>query len=218
MQSAMGFGMFIAIRYGTRARRSMRTRPATARRRSPTAPRRAASGAAGAQRRDGVVHRLVRHLHADRDDVLLTGSSIGARRSRSARPAPPPSGCFNTVMPGFGGYIVAFCVFLFGYGTLIGWAYYGEQFLEYSLGRRSSMPYRWIYCLLIPFGAVTKVDPGLGLGRPDERAADLPEPDRRARPERDRRKDRPRQALRRSVRNAGSLAVANRRCQPPFAA
>jgi AGCS family alanine or glycine:cation symporter len=65
---------------------------------------------------------------------------------------------FDTAMPGFGGYVVAFCVFLFGYGTLIGWAFYGEQFLEYWLGTRVVMPYRWIYCLLIPLGAITKVD------------------------------------------------------------
>ena len=83
-------------------------------------------------------------------------------------------------MPGVGGYIVAFCVFLFGYTTLIGWAYYGEQFLEYMASARAScMPYRWIYCLLIPFGAVAKVEPRVGVGRPDERAAGLPEPDRR---------------------------------------
>jgi AGCS family alanine or glycine:cation symporter len=65
---------------------------------------------------------------------------------------------FDAAMPGFGGYLVAFCVFLFGYGTLIGWAYYGEQFLEYWLGPRVVMPYRWIYCLLIPFGALTRVN------------------------------------------------------------
>jgi AGCS family alanine or glycine:cation symporter len=65
---------------------------------------------------------------------------------------------FDSAMPGFGGYVVAFCVFLFGYGTLIGWAFYGEQFLEYWLGKRVVMPYRWIYCLLIPLGAITKVD------------------------------------------------------------
>ena len=63
---------------------------------------------------------------------------------------------FNTAMPTAGGYIVAFCAFLFGYTTLIGWAYYGEQFLEYFLGRTVTLPYRWIYCLLIPFGAVLK--------------------------------------------------------------
>lgn len=65
---------------------------------------------------------------------------------------------FDAAMPGFGGYLVAFCVFLFGYGTLIGWAYYGEQFLEYWLGPRVVMPYRWIYCLLIPLGAIAKVN------------------------------------------------------------
>jgi AGCS family alanine or glycine:cation symporter len=65
---------------------------------------------------------------------------------------------FHSVMPGFGGYVVAFCVFLFGYTTLIGWAYYGEQFLEYWLGSRIVVPYRWIYCLLIPFGAIAKVN------------------------------------------------------------
>jgi AGCS family alanine or glycine:cation symporter len=65
---------------------------------------------------------------------------------------------FNSTMPTVGGWIVAFCVFLFGYTTLIGWAYYGEQFFEYILGRKVTLPYRWIYCILIPFGAVTKVE------------------------------------------------------------
>jgi AGCS family alanine or glycine:cation symporter len=65
---------------------------------------------------------------------------------------------FDAAMPGIGGYLVAFCVFLFGYGTLIGWAYYGEQFLAYWLGPRVVMPYRWTYCLLIPFGAITRVN------------------------------------------------------------
>ena len=45
-----------------------------------------------------------------------------------------------------GGWIVAFCAFLFGYTTLIGWAYYGEQFFEYILGVRVTTAYRWIYC------------------------------------------------------------------------
>jgi len=47
---------------------------------------------------------------------------------------------------------------VFGYTTLIGWAFYGEQFLEYIFGPRVVMPYRWIYCLLIPLGAISKVD------------------------------------------------------------
>jgi AGCS family alanine or glycine:cation symporter len=63
---------------------------------------------------------------------------------------------FNAAVPTVGGWVVAFCAFLFGYTTLIGWAYYGEQFLEYILGRSVTIPYRWTYCLLIPFGAVMR--------------------------------------------------------------
>jgi alanine or glycine:cation symporter, AGCS family len=65
---------------------------------------------------------------------------------------------FNTAIPVAGGWVVAFCAFLFGYTTLIGWAYYGEQFFEYLFGRRVTVPYRWIYCLLIPIGAVASVE------------------------------------------------------------
>jgi AGCS family alanine or glycine:cation symporter len=65
---------------------------------------------------------------------------------------------FDTAIPTVGGWIVAFCSFLFGYTTLIGWAYYGEQFLEYVFGPRITVPYRWIYCGLIVFGAISKVE------------------------------------------------------------
>ena len=85
--------------------------------------------------------------------ILLTGVWQGGLTSSAAVAAG-----FNSVMPTFGGWIVAFCVFLFGYTTLIGWAYYGEQFFEYLLGRAVTVPYRWIYCILIPFGATTRVE------------------------------------------------------------
>ena len=68
------------------------------------------------------------------------------------------SEAFNTAIPVAGGWMVAFSVFLFGYTTLMGWSFYGEQFLEYLFGARIIMPYRWVYCLLIPLGAVLKVD------------------------------------------------------------
>src|SRR5688500_2920894 len=65
---------------------------------------------------------------------------------------------FDTAIPTVGGWIVAFCAFLFGYTTLIGWAYYGEQFLAYVFGPRITVPYRWVYCGLIVFGATSKVE------------------------------------------------------------
>jgi len=65
---------------------------------------------------------------------------------------------FNQAVPVVGGWVVAFCAFMFGYTTLIGWAYYGEQFLEYILGPRIVTPYRWVYCGLVVFGATSKVN------------------------------------------------------------
>jgi AGCS family alanine or glycine:cation symporter len=85
--------------------------------------------------------------------VLLTGAWRSGQTSTAA-----VAEAFNSSMPTIGGWIVAFCVFLFGYTTLIGWAYYGEQFLEYIFGRSVTLPYRWIYCGLIVFGATSKVE------------------------------------------------------------
>ena len=116
--------------------------------------------------------------------ILLTGVWQSGLTSTAAVAAG-----FNTVMPTFGGWIVAFCAFLFGYTTLIGWAYYGEQFFEYILGRAVTIPYRWIYCLLIPFGAVSKVDLVWAWGDLMNALQVFPEPDRCHRPERYRRGD-----------------------------
>ena len=64
---------------------------------------------------------------------------------------------FDSAMPNYGGWMLTVSVFLFGYTVLIGWSFYGEQFLEYLFGPRVIMPYRWFYCCLIPFGALVKV-------------------------------------------------------------
>jgi AGCS family alanine or glycine:cation symporter len=98
-------------------------------------------------------------------DVGTTASGLGvaALQAEVARQSAPASAAavadaFNATLPIVGGWMVAFSVFLFGYTTLMGWSFYGEQFLEYLFGPRIVMPYRWVYCLLIPLGAVAKVD------------------------------------------------------------
>ena len=68
------------------------------------------------------------------------------------------AGAFESTMPGVGGSLVAVCVFLFGYTSLTGWSYYGEQSLEFIFGRKIVMPYRWIYCALVVIGATSRVD------------------------------------------------------------
>jgi alanine or glycine:cation symporter, AGCS family len=85
--------------------------------------------------------------------ILLTGAwKSGAQSSAAVAEA------FNATMPTIGGWMLAVSVFLFGYTALMGWAFYGEQYLKYLFGPRIVMPYRWIYCLLIPLGAIAKVD------------------------------------------------------------
>jgi len=59
---------------------------------------------------------------------------------------------FNTVIP-FGGWIIAIASFLFGYTTLIGWSFYGEQCIEYFAGVKIKRPYRLFYILLLFIGA-----------------------------------------------------------------
>jgi len=64
---------------------------------------------------------------------------------------------FEGSMP-FGGVLVALCALLFGYTTLIGWGYYGEQYLGFLFGDWVILPYRWVYCGLMVLGAMTKVE------------------------------------------------------------
>ncbi|HEY3384494.1 MAG TPA: amino acid carrier protein [Vicinamibacterales bacterium] len=85
--------------------------------------------------------------------ILVTGAWTSGLNSTAV-----VARAFDSAIPLAGGWIVTFCAFLFGYTTLIGWAYYGEQFFEYILGTRVTLAYRWTYCLLIIFGAAAKVE------------------------------------------------------------
>jgi AGCS family alanine or glycine:cation symporter len=153
MQSAVGFGMFTAMRYGiARGIYANEAGYGTAAVAYGTAQSdRPAQQGLNAVMEVFVVSFVTSTISAM--TILLTGAWQSGLTSTAA----VASG-FNSVMPLVGGWIVAFCTFLFGYTTLIGWAYYGEQFFEYILGRKVTVPYRWIYCALIPFGAVSRVD------------------------------------------------------------
>jgi AGCS family alanine or glycine:cation symporter len=84
--------------------------------------------------------------------ILLTGVwNTGTEGAAAVAKA------FDIAMPNYGGWMLTISVFLFGYTVLIGWSFYGEQFLEYLFGPRVIMPYRWFYCFLIPFGSLVKV-------------------------------------------------------------
>jgi AGCS family alanine or glycine:cation symporter len=152
-QSALGFGMFVAMRYGiARGIYANEAGYGTAAVAYGTARSdRPAQQGLNAVMEVFIVSFVTSSISAL--TILLTGAWESGLTSTAAVAAG-----FNSVMPVAGGWIVAFCTFLFGYTTLIGWAYYGEQFFEYILGRKVTIPYRWIFCLLIPFGAVSRVE------------------------------------------------------------
>jgi AGCS family alanine or glycine:cation symporter len=161
MRSAMGFGLFIAMRYGiARGIYANEAGYGTA----AVAYGTAKSTNPSQQGLQAVMEVFIVAFVTSTISALTILVSGVAEQSIAARQAggafvtstAAVAGAFNAAVPTFGGWVVAFCVFLFGYTTLTGWAYYGEQFLEYILGRKVTLPYRWIYCLLIPFGAVVK--------------------------------------------------------------
>lgn len=61
---------------------------------------------------------------------------------------------FTTVLGPLGGWIVAFGSITFGYSTLLAWSYYGLQCTDYIFGIRASLPYRWVWCVVIVVGAL----------------------------------------------------------------
>ncbi len=64
---------------------------------------------------------------------------------------------FQQGLPGPGGLIVTIGIAVFAYSTMIGWAYYGEECIEYLFGLNARTPYRYLFCLLVAVGAFQKV-------------------------------------------------------------
>jgi alanine or glycine:cation symporter, AGCS family len=65
---------------------------------------------------------------------------------------------FNLGMPGQGGYIVAIGIAFFAFSTAISWSYYGDRSVEYLFGPKLIMPYRVLFCLLLPVGAAIELE------------------------------------------------------------
>lgn len=64
---------------------------------------------------------------------------------------------FNEVIP-LGGIIVVIGSILFGYSTIVGWAYYGEKCCEYLLGTRSIFYYRIIFTIFVFLGVLIPLE------------------------------------------------------------
>ena len=68
------------------------------------------------------------------------------------------SAAFESAMPGTGNYILTTALVVFAFTTILGWSYYGERCWEFLFGARAILPYRLIWVLILPLGAVSQLD------------------------------------------------------------
>lgn len=85
--------------------------------------------------------------------IVMTGAwtsgATGASLSAKA---------FEQGLPGFGGMVVTFGLIIFAYSTLLSWSFYGERTAEYLFGVKAIMPYRILWVIAIPIGAMANLD------------------------------------------------------------
>ncbi|UTW12612.1 alanine/glycine:cation symporter family protein [Marinobacterium rhizophilum] len=118
---------------------------------------------AAAQNKSPVRQGLVAMLGTFIDTILIcsitglvivtsgtwTGGESGAALTSAA---------FAHALPGLGNYLVAISLAIFAFTTIIGWSFYGERCVEYIFGVKSIAPYRVLWILAIPAGAVLSLD------------------------------------------------------------
>ena len=68
--------------------------------------------------------------------------------------APLSSAAFEHALPHFGSYVITFGMVVFAFTTLLGWSFYGEKCIEYLFGVKSIIPFRLLWIIVIPIGAM----------------------------------------------------------------
>ena len=120
--------------------------------------------AAAAQTREPVRQALVSMTQTFIDTIVVcsfTGLAIlvtgGWREGLNG--AALTQYAFAHGLPGeWGGWIVAVCLSMFAFSTMLGWSYYGEKSVEYLVGERFILPYRILFIVAIFFGAIRSLD------------------------------------------------------------
>jgi len=64
---------------------------------------------------------------------------------------------FESAMPGLGGYIVTLGLSIFAFTTILGWSIYSEKCVEYLFGIKAIMPFRVLWVLAVPLGAMANL-------------------------------------------------------------
>jgi AGCS family alanine or glycine:cation symporter len=65
---------------------------------------------------------------------------------------------FDTALPGIGAHVVGVGLALFAFTTVLGWSIYGERCASFLLGERAIIPFRILWTLAVPLGAVADLE------------------------------------------------------------
>jgi alanine or glycine:cation symporter, AGCS family len=66
---------------------------------------------------------------------------------------------FGSAMPGpLGPAVVAICLAMFAFSTILGWSHYGSRGIEYILGVRAILPYRLLFVAAAFMGSIYTID------------------------------------------------------------
>lgn len=118
-----------------------------------------AAGASNSPVRSGLIGMLGTFI----DTIIvcsMTGLAIicSGVWSSGASGAALSAAAFESAMPGFGGAILAMALVIFAFTTILGWSYFGEKCWEYIVGTRAVLPFRVVWVLAVPFGAIAQLD------------------------------------------------------------
>ena len=88
---------------------------------------------------------------------VWTSGANGADLSSLAFAKTMPTLELGSYQIAIGKYIVAIGLALFAFTTMLGWSYYGERCVEYLFGVKAIVPFRILWVLAIPLGALVKL-------------------------------------------------------------
>ena len=118
---------------------------------------------AASQTKDPVRQGLIAMLGTFLDTIIIcsiTGLAIVTSGvwTSGASGAALTSAAFSAALPAAGDYIVAVSLAIFAFTTILGWAVYSERCAEYLFGVKAILPFRLLWIMSVPVGALVGLD------------------------------------------------------------
>lgn len=85
--------------------------------------------------------------------IIISGEWTGGESGAALT-----SAAFGEILPGWGSYLVAVSLAIFAFTTIVGWSVYGERCAEYLFGAKAVVPFRVIFVLALPVGAMAELN------------------------------------------------------------